>query len=66
MQLTINGQLKHIENIDHLDALVKSFCPQMKNIITEVNGQIVYQDAWPTTPLHEGDVIEMVTFVGGG
>jgi thiamine biosynthesis protein ThiS len=35
-------------------------------VAIELNREIVPRDQWPQTPLHEGDRLEIVQFVGGG
>ena len=32
----------------------------------EVNKKLVRRPQYPTTPLHDGDIMEIVTLVGGG
>jgi thiamine biosynthesis protein ThiS len=35
-------------------------------VAIELNREIVPRDQWPQTPLHDGDRLEIVHFVGGG
>lgn len=37
-----------------------------KRIAVERNGDILFQDQYPETILQDGDVVEIVRFVGGG
>lgn len=37
-----------------------------KRIAVERNGDILFQDQYPETILQDGDVLEIVRFVGGG
>ncbi|MEI7999483.1 MAG: sulfur carrier protein ThiS [Candidatus Omnitrophota bacterium] len=66
MKVTINGTIKEITNISHLSDIVTQFCKQPKNIITEINGQIMPSNQWSNTSIKDGDMIELVAFVGGG
>ncbi len=66
MKVTINGTVKEFANTPHLSDLVGQFCKEPKHIITEVNGNIVVSGNWSTTPIKDGDTIELVAFVGGG
>lgn len=66
MKVTINGTTKELTDIFHLSDIVTKFCKHPKSIITEVNGQIINSRHWPSTPVKEGDAIELVAFVGGG
>ena len=38
----------------------------LKRIAVEINGQIVPKAAYAETLLKDGDVVEVVSFVGGG
>ena len=38
----------------------------MKRIATELNGDIVSKTVYEKTVLKDGDIIEIVSFVGGG
>jgi len=35
-------------------------------VAIELNREIVPREQWPETPLHDGDRLEIVHFVGGG
>ena len=37
-----------------------------RGVAVEHNGMIIERDAYPTTTLHDGDVVEIVRMVGGG
>lgn len=66
MKLTINGQEKQFDNLASLKSLVQSISRDPEHVITEVNGAIIKKDRWENTPLKDGDVVELVTLVGGG
>ena len=46
--------------------LLRELGLQMDRIAVEQNGTIVPRSIWPTTPVTEGDRLEVVHFVGGG
>ena len=66
MKITLNGQEKQLSSPFNLQSLVKQFCQNANRIIAEVNGRIVKSAEWDQTSIHDGDVIELVSFVGGG
>ena len=66
MNVTINGTAKELSPSAHLLDVVTQFCKEPKHIITEVNGQIIVSSHWGTTTIKDGDIIELVAFVGGG
>ena len=35
-------------------------------LIAEYNYRVIKQEAWPDTRLGDGDVVELLSFVGGG
>ena len=66
MNITINGASQQLTSSKNLSEIVGTFCKQSKHVITELNGSIVPPDRWAQTSLQEGDILELVTFVGGG
>lgn len=65
MKLTINGETQ-ISSAGTLGALVEQLAIKPDRLAIELNRQIVPRDQWPLTPLHDGDRLEIVHFVGGG
>jgi len=65
MNLTINGE-NQIFSAETLAALVAELGMKPDRVAIELNREIVPRDEWPRTPLHEGDRLEIVHFVGGG
>lgn len=66
MEITLNGQLKSISGISTVAALVDSLGYAGKRIAVERNGEIVPKSTYVTTPIAQGDQIEIVVAVGGG
>ena len=62
----INGQQESIEKPVTLDALVaaKGLCPE--KIVVEHNLSIIAREDWPKITIKDRDMIEVVSFVGGG
>ncbi len=65
MNLTINGQTQS-HPAETLGALVEALGMKPDRVAIELNREIVPREQWPQTPLHEGDRLEIVHFVGGG
>ena len=65
MNLTINGE-NQISSAETLGALVERLGMKPDRVAIELNREIVPRDQWPQTPLHDGDRLEIVHFVGGG
>ena len=66
MILTLNGKQASIEKPVTLDALVaaKGLCPD--KIVVEHNFSIISKEDWSKITLKDQDMIEIVSFVGGG
>ena len=66
MILTLNGKQEAIEKALSLDALVaaKGLCPN--KIVVEHNFAIIAKEDWPKITLKDQDMIEIISFVGGG
>ena len=65
MNLTINGE-NQISSAETLGALVAGLGMKPDRVAIELNREIVPREQWPDTPLHDGDRLEIVHFVGGG
>jgi sulfur carrier protein len=65
MKLTINGESRELD-ADRVDQLVEALGLTGQAVAVEVNQQVVPKRDHAATQLHEGDVIEVVTLVGGG
>lgn len=65
MNLTINGENQAF-SAETLSALVEQLGMKSDRVAIELNREIVPRDRWHQTPLHDGDRLEIVHFVGGG
>ncbi len=65
MKLTINGE-PQLSSAETLGALIEHLGMKPDRVAIELNREIVPRDQWPQTPLHDGDRLEIVHFVGGG
>ncbi len=65
MNLTINGETQ-VCSAETLGALVAQLGMKPDRVAIELNREIVPREQWPQTPLHDGDRLEIVHFVGGG
>ena len=63
--LIVNGQQMALET-ETLSGLLMQLSLPGTAIVAELNGHIVPMDAFSRTWLGDGDVIELVRFVGGG
>lgn len=66
MEITLNGKPLIIKHDQTLATLIDTLSPHPDRIIAEINGNIVKSGTWAHTVLRANDVVELVTFVGGG
>ncbi len=66
MNIILNGNKKSIDNINNVEELLGHFFDENKGVIVELNGEIVRRDRWREQSVKEGDVIELIQFLGGG
>lgn len=65
MNIQLNGQ-PHVTKAATIAALVEELRLNPRQVAIERNRAIVPRSTYPSAPLCEGDVIEVVAFVGGG
>jgi thiamine biosynthesis protein ThiS len=65
MRLTVNGEDREVQARD-LAGLIAELGLDPRKVAVERNLAIVPRSLHPSTPLTDGDRIELVQFVGGG
>ncbi len=66
MQLTVNGEAHEHAGSGTLDALLDELGANKAHAAAMVNGDVVPSTEWAAINLREGDVVELLVFVGGG
>ncbi|HYH00809.1 MAG TPA: sulfur carrier protein ThiS [Terriglobales bacterium] len=66
MLLHINGEHREVPQVESLAALVEQLGMKADRLAIELNREIVPRSNWGSTPLKDGDSLEIVHFVGGG
>ncbi|GHC24640.1 sulfur carrier protein ThiS [Kushneria pakistanensis] len=66
MQLYINGEARRVDQVSHVADLIAVLGLTGRRIAVEVNEVIVPRTRHATTPLNDGDRIEIVHAIGGG
>lgn len=64
--ITVNGEAQVLPLGITLLELLEQQGYRLEVIAVEHNGTIVKKEAYSTTALHDGDKLEVVSFVGGG
>lgn len=63
--IRVNG-IESVEVFVSVAAMMEKLAPESKGVAVAVNGEVIRRGEWPTTPLHDGDVVEIVNAVAGG
>jgi thiamine biosynthesis protein ThiS len=66
MRLTVNGEETELGAAVTVADLVAHYQLEPKKVAVEVNCDLVRRRDYGSTPLSEGDQVEIVTLVGGG
>jgi len=66
MTVTLNGEIKQIENGITVSGLLESLQIEPARVAVEVNLKIIKKTDYLSHQLNEGDSVEIVSFVGGG
>jgi sulfur carrier protein len=66
MKLHINGEPREFPSPLSLTSLIEQLGMKSDRVAVELNREIVSRERWTSTPLSEGDRLEIVHFVGGG
>jgi DNA topoisomerase I len=66
MKLCINGQEQIVDEVASLKQLLQTLKINSNSVVIEHNRMVVPRQRLEEQPIHEGDEIEIVHFVGGG
>lgn len=65
MNIIVNGKNERI-TAENIAAYVSDRGLEPNTLVVEHNGSVIVSDQWEKTPLHDGDQLELLSFVGGG
>ena len=66
MQLWVNGEERKLEAVTDVAGLVAALGLDGRKVAVERNLEIVPRSIYGSTPVADGDRIEIVHFIGGG
>jgi len=66
MRLTINGEINENIRAATLSELLEELGIKSGRVAVEVNMRVIKRADYGSFGLHDGDVVEIVNFVGGG
>jgi thiamine biosynthesis protein ThiS len=65
-RVTINGEVREVPAGLSVDALLRHLDLHPRMVVVEQNGEILRHEVYGSAAVGEGDVLELVHFVGGG
>jgi thiamine biosynthesis protein ThiS len=65
MKITVNGEAKEIAPVT-VQQMLEGLAVDPRRVAVEMNRVILPREAYGSTPLADGDSLEIVHFVGGG
>lgn len=66
MELLVNGEKKQLDDRQSVSDLVTLLGLGRRAVAVEVNKQLIPRKQHATATLRDGDIVEIVTLVGGG
>ncbi|MET8954929.1 sulfur carrier protein ThiS [Streptomyces sp. NPDC004393] len=66
MNISVNGESRQFAPDTALDAVVQALTGARSGVAAALNETVVPRTQWPSTALHEGDRVEVLTAVQGG
>ena len=66
MFLTVNGEKVERGGDETVATLLAELGATPEHTALTVNGELVFSKDWKTHKLNSGDIVEVLTFVGGG
>ena len=66
MNVQVNGVARHLADGATVADLVGEVADDPRGVAVAVDGEVVPRLDWPTTPLHDGQAVEILTAVQGG
>ena len=66
IRITLNGEDRHLPRPTSLQGLIEALGLDPRMVVVERNREIVRRPDLERTPVDDGDVLELVHFVGGG
>lgn len=66
LKMKVNGKKMDMEDITTLSSLLSKLGVNENKVVVELNKEIINKEKYSKINLQEDDVIEVISFVGGG
>ena len=66
MKITCNGETKELTQNTTLVSFIRDMDINPDTVVAECDGRIIKRDEYDTLILSDGNILELIRFVGGG
>jgi len=66
MKVTLSGKTTELPDNISIAQLLNLKNMEPGHTVVELRGEVVLSDQWDSTIIHDGDALEILSFVGGG
>ncbi len=66
IEIQLNGKTHHLKKSLNVSQLLNSLMINKKKVAIEINGEVLSKDNYDSYRIKQNDVVEIVTFIGGG
>ncbi len=66
IEIQLNGKIHQLQKSLNVSQLLNSLMINKKKVAIEINGEVLSKDNYDSYRVKQNDVIEIVTFIGGG
>jgi sulfur carrier protein len=66
MRVAINGKLEELKEGINVENVLLNYKIKPEGVVVELNQKIIKRDEWQKIIIKENDIIELISFVGGG
>lgn len=66
MRVTINGKTVELKRGTDLESMLHDYKANLEAVVVELNQKILKKSAWKNTILRGNDIVELISFIGGG
>ncbi len=66
MKVTVNGEVKELTDSISLTEAVGKLCNNPDGVVAELNHVVIVKNKWKEKRLRDGDILELIAFIGGG
>ena len=66
IEIQLNGKTHQLQKSLNVSQLLNSLMINKKKVAIEINGEVLSKDNYDSYRVKQNDVIEIVTFIGGG